>query len=70
MVDEKLTLEGLFSIVLYGKVKRDKEGSMQYVFETQTDGNNTCKSPMEMFESADIPNDLKLVKEAIIKYEQ
>jgi len=70
MVDEKLTLEGLFSIVLYGKAKEDKEGKMQYVFETQTDGSNTCKSPMDMFESVDIPNDLQLVKEAIIKYEQ
>lgn len=69
MVDEKLTLEGLFSIVLYGKVKRGKEGELEYVFETQTDGNNTCKSPMGMFESADIPNDLKLVKEAIRNYE-
>lgn len=70
MVDEKLTLEGLFSIVLYGKVKRDKEGELMYVFETVTDGNNTCKAPMDMFESADIDNDLQLVKEAIIKYEQ
>lgn len=70
MVDEKLTLEGLFSIVLYGKVKRDKEGELAYVFETQTDGANTCKSPMGMFESADIPNDLMLVKDAIIEYEQ
>lgn len=70
MVDEKLTLEGLFSIVLYGKAYMDKDGQMQYVFETQTDGNNTCKSPMGMFESAEIPNDLQLVKEAIMKYEQ
>ena len=70
MVDEKLTLEGLFSIVLYGKVKKDKEGKMQYLFETQTDGANTCKSPMGMFEEGDIPNDLNLVKEAIKKFEQ
>lgn len=70
MIDEKLTLEGLFSIVLYGKVKRDKDGELEYVFETQNDGSNTCKSPIGMFESADIPNDLQLVKEAIIKYEQ
>jgi hypothetical protein len=69
MVDEKLTLEGLFSIVLYGKVKPDKDGNMTYVFETQTDGSNTCKSPMGMFETADIPNDLQAVKEAIINYE-
>lgn len=70
MVDEKLTLEGLFSIVLYGKVKRDDAGELMYVFETQTDGANTCKSPMGMFKTADIPNDLQVVKEAIIKYEQ
>ena len=70
MVDEKLTLEGLFSIVLYGKVKKGKDGKMQYVFETQTDGANTCKSPMGMFKENDIPNDLQLVKEAIIKFEQ
>ena len=38
MVDEKLTLEGLFSIVLYAKVKRDVEGNLKYVFETVNDG--------------------------------
>ena len=70
MVDEKLTVEGLFSIVLFGKAKKNKDGKMEYVFETQTDGSNTCKSPMEMFEEGDIPNDLQLVKNAIIKYEQ
>lgn len=69
MVDEKLTLEGLFSIVLYAKVKKDKDGEMQYVFETKNDGANTCKAPMGMFETADIPNDLQAVKEAIINYE-
>ena len=70
MVDEKLTLEGLFSIVLYGKIIRGKDGELEYVFETQNDGANTCKSPMGMFESAYIPNDLQLVKEAILNYEQ
>lgn len=70
MVDEKLTLEGLFSIVLYAKVKRDVEGNLKYVFETVNDGSNTCKSPMDMFEEDDIPNDLQLVKNAISEYEQ
>lgn len=69
MVDEKLTLEGLFSIVLYAHVKRDAEGNLRYVFETQTDGTNTCKSPMGMFEENEIENDLALVKEAIKEYE-
>lgn len=70
MVDEKLTLEGLFSIVLYTKVKRDEEGKLKYVFETVNDGSNTCKSPMGMFESEEIDNDLQDVIEAIKEYEQ
>lgn len=71
MVDNALTLEGLFSIVLYGKIKRDeKKDKLNYVFETVNNGKNTCKAPMDMFPSADIDNDLQLVKEAIIKYEQ
>jgi hypothetical protein len=69
MVDEKLTLEGLFAIVLYAKVKKDKEGNLIYVFETKTDGANTCKAPMDMFDEDDIPNDLQAVKQAIINYE-
>jgi hypothetical protein len=69
MVDEKLTLEGLFSIVLFGKVKKDKDGNIRYVFETSNNGENTCKSPRGMFQSFEIENDLQLVKEAIVAYE-
>lgn len=69
MVDNSLTLEGLFSIVLYGKVKKDKEGNLRYIFETQTNGENTCKSPKDMFEFFEIPNNLALVRQAIIDYE-
>jgi hypothetical protein len=69
MVDEKLTLEGLFSIVLFGKTKKNKEGVIRYVFETQTNGENTCKSPRDMFETFEIENNLELVKKAILDYE-
>lgn len=69
MVDNVLTLEGLFSIVLFGKVKKDKELGVKYVFETQNNGENTCKSPKGMFPTLEIPNDLALVKQAIINYE-
>ncbi len=69
MVDEKLTLEGLFSIVLFGKVKKDKDGNIRYVFETQTTGDNTCKSPKGMFPDFEIPNDLAYVIDAIQAYE-
>jgi hypothetical protein len=69
MVDEKLTLEGLFSIVLYGKAKKDGNGQIRYVFETQTTGDNTCKSPKGMFDSFEIQNDLAIVKQAIYDFE-
>jgi hypothetical protein len=70
MIDNALTLEGLFSIVLFGKVRREEDGTVKYGFETQTDGNNTCKSPMGMFEESFIDNDLQHVKDCIIEYEQ
>lgn len=62
MLDNQLTLEGLFSIVLLCKT----DGKEHY-FETQSDGFTTCKSPMEMFEIK-IDNDLKTVNETIRKY--
>jgi len=70
MIDNVLTLEGLYSIVLFGKVKKDKEQGVKYVFETQNNGENTCKSPRGMFETLDIPNDLELVRKHILNYEK
>ena len=68
MIDNALTLEGLFSIVLFGRVKKTEDG-LEYGFDTQNNGENTCKSPMDMFEDSFINNDLQLVKDCIIKYE-
>ena len=62
MLDNQLTLEGLFSIVLLCKT----DGKEHY-FETQSDGFTTCKSPMEMFEPR-IDNDLKKVDTTIREY--
>jgi hypothetical protein len=70
LVDDKLTLEGLYSIVLFGKVKKDKDGNMRYVFETQNNGENTCKSPRGMFPTFEIQNSLQLVRDAIQEYEK
>ena len=62
MLDNQLTLEGLFSIVLLcetdGKTHR---------FVTQSDGLTPAKSPMDMF-PLEIDNDLKAVDTAIRKY--
>lgn len=62
MLDNQLTVEGLFSIVLMAIA----EGS-EHKFVTQSDGNSTCKSPMEMFERV-IDNDLKFVDTTIREY--
>lgn len=62
MLDNQLTLEGLFSIVLLCKT----DGQEHY-FETQSDGYSTCKSPMDMFDLK-IDNDLKMVDTKIREY--
>ena len=62
MLDNQLTLEGLFSIVLLCKT----DGNEHY-FETQSDGYTTCKSPMDMF-NLKIDNDLKEVDKTIRNY--
>ena len=62
MLDNQLTLEGLFSIVLLCKT----DGKEHY-FETQSDGYTTWKSPMEMFDFK-IDNDLKMVDTKIREY--
>lgn len=62
MLDNQLTLEGLFSIVLYATTFNG-----EYIFETQTDGFTTAKSPIGMFKNK-IPNDLKYVDTVIRDY--
>lgn len=62
LLDEKLTVEGLFDIVLRTEI--DQEG---HWFRTQSNGNDTVKSPEEMFPDK-VPNDLALVDRAIREY--
>jgi len=69
MIDNTLTLEGLFSIVLFGRVKKTEDG-LEYGFDTENNGENTCKTPMKMFSLPFIDNDLQLVKRCITEYEQ
>ena len=65
MLDEKITLEGMFSIVLRTAVIND-----QYVFRTRNNGSDTVKTPLGMFDSETIPNDLAAVDAAIVDYYQ
>lgn len=62
MLDNQLTLEGLFAIVLMCYTDGKK-----HVFITQSDGLTTAKSPMDMFPS-EIDNDLKAVDTTIREY--
>lgn len=62
MIDSKLTLEGLFSIVLFCEATSDG-----HHFVTQSDGLTTAKSPMEMFDKI-IDNDLAMVDATIREY--
>lgn len=63
MLDEKITLEGMVSIVLRTLVR---DG--QYLFSTRNNGSDTTKSPMGLFESEAIDNDLAAVDAAIQDY--
>lgn len=63
MLDEKITIEGLFTIVLKTLVK---DGT--YTFTTQNSGLDTVKSPIGMFDSYAIDNDLKYVDTKIRNY--
>jgi len=63
MLDDKVVLEGMVSIVLQTDVL-DRD----YRFVTQSNGRTSCKSPMGLFETDTIPNDLAEVDRAISAY--
>lgn len=63
MLDEKITVEGMFTIVLRTAVR---DG--QYFFSTQNNGSDTTKSPLGMFAEQFIDNDLCSVDNAIVDY--
>ena len=58
MLDEKLTVEGCFDIVIY---------CQDHKFFTQGNGQSTAKTPEDMFD-LEIPNDLKMVDTRIREY--
>ena len=62
MIDNWITLEGLFTIVLMAWTD-----GKQHKFITQSDGFTTCKSPLDMF-PLEMDNDLKAVDTTIREY--
>ena len=63
LLDEKICLEGMFTIVLRCVLENGK-----HLFVTQADGGAVSKSPMGMFEDLHIDNDLLLVDNVIREY--
>lgn len=68
MLDNTVTLEGLFTIVLLATCYRDVDKTIKHVFMTKNSGNTTAKSPDGMFEGNEIPNDLQYVLDKITEY--
>ncbi len=74
MLDEKVNLAGLFTVVLYTRVGTDPEtGRTEFRFVTNraVDANGIAipaKSPVGMFETLEIPNDLSVVVDSVARY--
>lgn len=63
MLDEKITPEGLFTIVL-----RTHVTDGHYQFSTRNNGSDSVKAPMGLFDADKIPNNLAEVDAAITDY--
>lgn len=63
LLDEKVTLEGKYTIVLKTVVQDGK-----YLFSTHNSGQDTVKTPIGMFDADLIPNDLAAVDKVIREY--
>ncbi len=70
MVDAYLTLEGLFTVVLYTTVNKVGDNKINYQFVTNNDGKYPAKSPYGMFKDIYIQNDLGFVSDSIDKYNE
>jgi energy-coupling factor transporter ATP-binding protein EcfA2 len=68
LLNEKITVEGLFTYVLYATIKITGKDTKEHVFVTQSDGTTVAKTPMGMFDSVEIDNDLQYVINSIKEY--
>lgn len=71
LLDDKVTLEGLFTVLLYTHSEwDDKAEKGTYFFITNRTNDYPAKSPVRMFDSIKIPNDLGYVSNKINEYNQ
>ena len=69
MVNEKIAPEGLFTYVFYAFAQAGDD-KMEYKFLTNTDGEPVAKTPLGMFESQIIDNDLAEIIKVIDAYNE
>lgn len=67
MIDNVITVEGLFTYVLFTHIESNDDGNI-YSFITQSDGTTTAKTPLDCFETKLIPNDLQFVIDKINEF--
>lgn len=70
MIDNMITIEGLFTYVFFTHVEKDENDVMQYKLITQTDGTTTAKTPLGCFEDLLINNDLQYICNKIDEYNE
>lgn len=70
MIDNMITVEGLFTYVLFTVKRANDEGVIEYKFVTNSDGTNTAKTPMGCFNELFIDNDLQYVFDKIDEYNE
>lgn len=63
LLDEKVCIEGMFTIVL-----RCISDNNKHLFITQSENGAVSKSPIGLFDSLEIDNDLKFVDAAVREY--
>ena len=63
LLDSKVNLAGMCTIALHAM-----RSGKNYIFRTQSDGFDIAKAPLDMFDTEEVPNDLKEVDNTIRKY--
>mgnify|MGYP000987592328 CR=1 FL=1 len=63
LLDDKITVEGMFTVVIRSMLRDN-----QYIFAVKNNGFDTVKTPMGMFETETIENDLVIIKNAMENY--
>lgn len=65
---ERFVPESFSTIVLYAEIIKQPGQANKHVFRTVSSGSDTCKTPLEMFETDSVENDLLIVNQKIREY--